>query len=790
MPPRERQQHGASLVNQLQQATDEARAGQGQNAQDHLSTGVNLVFRSEPDFELAVKSLEAQAHGIELVNVREDQGAVFATVFIPYGKVAYFSRKFQKYLAEDDKRSGRPKNQRLVESISQIKRAVFESFWTDASEALPQAGEQIWWEVWLRTGRVADLSLNVFRVEAARVGMPVGPRHITFPDRAVVVAFGTQGQMAQSVELLDVVAELRRAKECPTTFINMTPREQTAWAAAAKERVVPPAPDANSVCVLDTGVNAGQPLLSPALSSDHVLTSVGGNAADHDGHGTGMAGLALYGSLAEVLTGDGPISLRHRLESVKILPPPNAEPTRPDLYGAVTLEAVAHIESVCPERNRVFCMAVTATDSRDRGQPSSWSAELDKICFGEDEAEPRLVFVSAGNTTSELRHQYPDSNYTDGIHDPGQAWNATTVGACTERVSIESSDFVGWTPVAPSGGLSPCSTTSLVWNDKWPLKPDIVLEGGNSAINPADGTSDTIEDLCLLTTSRDASGRLFVGTGDTSAATALASRMGAIIQAEYPDYRLETVRALLVHSAEWTPKMGEEFPKNKQGCHRRLRCYGYGVPSLTRALWCARNALTLIAEAELQPFDKEGDRVKTRDMHLYSLPWPIDELRGLGETPVTMRVTLSYFVEPSPGRKGWANRHRYASHGLRFDVKRPEESPAVFLKRLNQQAREEDEGGSFGSDTREWTLGDRLRTRGSVHSDWWTGTAAQLADCGTIGVVPVIGWWRERPHFERWTRKARYSLVVSVHAPGVNVDLYTPVFNLVAVKTETEIETE
>ena len=53
-----------------------------------------------------------------------------------------------------------------------------------------------------------------------------------------------------------------------------------------------------------------------------------------------------------------------------------------------------------------------------------------------------------------------------------------------------------------------------------------------------------------------------------------------------------------------------------------------------------------------------------------------------------------------------------------------------------------------------WTLGEKLRARGSVHSDWWTGTASELADCGHVGVYPVIGWWRERPQFERWNHFA------------------------------------
>ena len=50
-------------------------------------------------------------------------------------------------------------------------------------------------------------------------------------------------------------------------------------------------------------------------------------------------------------------------------------------------------------------------------------------------------------------------------------------------------------------------------------------------------------------------------------------------------------------------------------------------------------------------------------------PWPHDALEGLGEAPVEMGGTLSYFIEPNPSRCGVRSRYRDESHGLRFDVK-------------------------------------------------------------------------------------------------------------------------
>lgn len=83
-----------------------------------------------------------------------------------------------------------------------------------------------------------------------------------------------------------------------------------------------------------------------------------------------------------------------------------------------------------------------------------------------------------------------------------------------------------------------------------------------------------------------------------------------------------------------------------------------------------------------------------REMHLHNFPWPKDALVSLGKTPVEIRVTLSYFIEPSPGiiERGAGGRYKYESHGLRFEVKRPTEKIDDFRARINRQVRDEEEG--------------------------------------------------------------------------------------------------
>jgi hypothetical protein len=515
--------------------------------------GLYLEFDSDPGFELMLKSLDRTREGIELVAVRERGDIMLATVFVAEGKLQNLERLIRAYRDEDDVRYGQAKNKKLIESISGIRRAALESFWTDDEGLLPATGTAIWWEVWLRVGQDRDEITTVFSQQALSGGLQVQPWEIKFTDRTVVLAFGTPEQMSQSVELLDCLAELRLAKDRPEFFMSLDAREQAEWIADLLGRIEQRDGDLPAVCVLDTGVNNGHPLLRDSLDEEDRLTcEPAWGTTDHLGHGTAMAGLSLFGDLVGPLAQRGPVTLEHCLESVKILPPPPYPPNDHELYGSLTLEAMGRIEVQEPRRQRVFCMAVTAPDDRDRGRPSSWSAALDTACCGMEDERPRLVVVAAGNVERTAWRYYPDQNDVDQVHDPGQAWNALTVGALTEKVQFDTASFPGWAPVARPGGLSPSSTTSVTWASPWPNKPEIVLEGGNGIREPGTGLVDTDDPLLLLTIHWRPAERLFTTMGDTSAATAQAARMAAVLLARYPDYWPETIRGLLVHSAEWT----------------------------------------------------------------------------------------------------------------------------------------------------------------------------------------------------------------------------------------------
>jgi len=433
-------------------------------------------------------------------------------------------------------------------------------------------------------------------------------------------------------------------------------------------------------------------------------------------------------------------------------------------------------------------MAITADAGAVAGMPTSWSAAVDALAAGRefdtlngrltyiDEASVsshRLFVISAGNVRT-YETEYLDRCDVEPIEDPAQAWNALTVGAYTDLCDIEGPGFDGWRALATPGDLSPFSRTSVAFQRQWPIKPEVVLEGGNAAVSPAETDFDTLDSLSLLTTHRDVPARLLTTTNATSAATAQCAHIASVIAAEYPSFWPETVRGLIAHSARWTDQMLEQFTAAGNGKQQReslTRRYGYGVPTLERCIRSAANALTLIVQDTIHPFQNG----KLREMHMHALPWPTEALAELGEVPVTLRATLSYFIEPSPTRRGWRRRYRYASHQLRFELQGATETDDGFRKRLNKRALDEEEERPTGADDGGWFLGSRARNRGSLHQDIWEGTAAELAARGKVAVFPVSGWWKELQARDKSELGARYALLLSIESPADDVDIWTPV---------------
>ena len=115
VPDRDRETHGNALLSKLQQIAPTFAEAVKQQHQAGLDedVGLQIEFESFPDIELAFESLARERSGIELRNVRHDGNRVYATVFVPDGKLDFFEKLITAYLDEDKDTKNGPKNRKL-----------------------------------------------------------------------------------------------------------------------------------------------------------------------------------------------------------------------------------------------------------------------------------------------------------------------------------------------------------------------------------------------------------------------------------------------------------------------------------------------------------------------------------------------------------------------------------------------------------------------------------------------------------------------------------------------------
>lgn len=804
--PVDRQTHGKRLIEEIEAAfTKEQEVRDSQDLDPVLqANGTYLTLEGfSAEFKLKLDSLTQLTRKgkasrkpkwlLLSVHPATEGSPERANIWVADDFRHQFFKLFENYLSISDEKD-QPKNNALVANIAHIRETYLNDLWT--SEGNPPYGGAIWWELWLDQRRerpgLLERIIKSFNLE-------ISDRQLRIGDSLIVHIRATRQQL-ETLVVTDLPFTEIRTPSFIDTIEDLSDSEQFEYVLDFSTRVIPAEVGAPVVCHLDSGVFRAHTLLEGSLASSdqHSIFTVS-NGHDRHGHGTSMAGIALYGEhLDDLLLGTQTIRLKHRLESVQIFPTPAGAQQRD--YASATIQAIS-LPEITATRQRAFCMPLSTKSDTTPGQPTLWSATVDALAVGTDiqvhgdgfsliskpdSDAKRLIIVSAANVDADSYSiNHLDNSDMSPIRDPGQSWNALTVGAFTQLAQFPSDPtFHSYSLVAPAGELSPHSRTSLLFGDKpWPIKPEICLEGGNVLLD-RQNFAEPKHPLLSLRSTGNRNDVDLTSANATSAATAQAARLAAITMNRYPSYWPETVRALLVHEARWTRPMQERLDacgKKKGERARLLRRYGWGVPTEEAVLTSSHRAVTMVVQDEFHPFD---ETYAMRELRLHALPWPRDVLQSLGEADVRLRITLSYFIEPSATRRGWKGKYTYASYGLRFDLKAPTDITVKgFLARVNRQAREEEDEdySSTGNNSDHWLLGTQARHYGSLHQDDWQGTGAELAACDHIAVYPVGGWWKNNNRRDRRDLPVRYALLVSLNTSAQGADLYTPIASQLSV---------
>ncbi len=418
-----------------------------------------------------------------------------------------------------------------------------------------------------------------------------------------------------------------------------------------------PAPPAGApgVVVLDSGVATGHPLLAPAVGDAQSFIPPMGPADEH-GHGTLVAGIALYGDVEETLRARAFVP-KLRLFSGRILDANNASDDK--LIENQVDEAVRYFY-----RNygcRVFNLSYG-----DRRKPylgrhvRGLAVTLDALTreLGVLFVVPAGNFEGAGALPADWRADYPRYLLASeaALLDPAPALNALAVGSLARWDATFNAqryrDDPAEQPIARRDQPSPFTRSGPSVGGA--IKPDLVDYGGNSAVNVRVANRRLVrQGLGELSTSKDfaAAARLLAEESGTSFAAPHVAHLAARILAEHPQADHNLLRALLVAHAAWPQPCETLFPDKTE----RLRVCGYGRVQDVALARSNEQEVTLIA----------NDATPDRSHHFYEVPLPGSFVEGrqrtreitvaLAHSPAVRTTRISYKSCDMEFRLVWAD---------------------------------------------------------------------------------------------------------------------------------------
>lgn len=553
---------------------------------------------------------------------------------------------------------------------------------------------------------------------------------------------------------------------------------------SAFPEIVPPAPDAPVIGVIDGGVVSKQPLLASALHARPHRSWIPGDETfdvppEDAKHGSAVASIAALGSLRESLvrqrqpvTPLGVCVARVLVENA-VLP---ESLNLPALLGEITTH-LRDEAGAC-----VINHSIASSANFRPSRMSVWAERLDHIAYDEGRAGFLLV-VASGNvdgvhSPSErwLREQVLAEKYPAylldercRLRDPAQAVNVLTVGGYVPDAAAPwyARTTLGLEPLARDGEVSPLSRTGPGYARA--IKPDVVEEAGNyyrdasGELNTKPRMTDVaVADPEWLTTGT----RVRFSNGTSFAAPRVAHLAGRVLAA-LPGASPDLLRALVVNSAEWPTRVARDERE------AALRSFGYGVPRPERIFDIRGPRSVIVIEGRI-PIDH---------VHYFVVPFPREVFHAPTSTIVRVSVTLAY---RAPVRR---TNKRYRGVVLGWSMAKRGETFDHFASRLEKKVEDDEdvaddlsldhEAGDATSDAPPdvdepiddwaWTVGRHARSRGTVQKDWFEAPVAYFSDELVIAVTARRGWMSER---DARDLRQRFAIALSIEAVGTAVPLH------------------
>lgn len=529
--------------------------------------------------------------------------------------------------------------------------------------------------------------------------------------------------------------------------------------------VIPPDEDAPKLAILDSGVAQNHPLIGPALGEAASFLSNNSNPSDEYGHGTKVAGIAIWGEVEDL------IDLEQAQAQVWLLSgrvlDQNGEYDEGLVENQIS-EAVEYFHTTygC----RVFNLSLGNSNRPYDGKHlRGLAVTLDILTRKYD----ILFVVSAGNFKGYSnrrfywREVYPEHFFSDEskIIDPATATHAITVGSlATHEKTFQDARHepsFEYLPVARTNEPSPFTRTGPTIAAA--IKPELLASGGNYAQSRI-GLLET-RGLGRLTLNYQFTPgtSLFVEDHGTSLAAPHIAHYAARLFGQFPKASQNLIRALLIaHAAipeEAIQRLEDENLPPPQNRKNLQAVCGYGA-LLTDSLFKSTDETVVIYT--------EDSLINDRS-HFYEIPVPTEFYDG-GIRARRITVSLAYTSVTRTTRIDY--------HETRMQFRLIEAPDLQTAVDANSSETSDDSISEFGSPNAKTHLATD-RKGGTVHSCTWTIKQKNRKRLENRFFVVVTRL--DQPWTTNTSEQEPYALVVRVENRG-GVPIYLKIKNSLQAK--------
>ena len=544
-----------------------------------------------------------------------------------------------------------------------------------------------------------------------------------------------------------------------------------------------PAPDAARVCILDSGINTNHPLLKSAMGEGQSFVA-GQDEFDEAGHGTAVAGIALYGDV-EACERSNFWRPEFWLYNGKVMR--KCLQTHNAVYDEHTVEATLTeaVEYFVALGCRIFNLSLGNTNAPYDGTHIRGLAYILDMLARKHNV---LFVVSTGNfrgagepprPINSWREEYPEYllHEQSVIIDPAPALNVLTVGSVARHnATYDSQRYPEIHQLSPASDGQPSPFTRHGPSVKGALKPELLAPGGNLACPVHQAGYQWKPDmrgLGVLTLNHQFQGNtIFKEISGTSFSAPYITHLAGRLLNEYPEASANLLRAMLVNHASlpsevdstFSQGLKEAYKTSKTTWHRDISrdVGGYGLVVESDLFRSSDHCVVLMCE---QAIEKDS-------CQFYELPLPASFLRrarGVRE----LSVTLAY----SPAVR--TTRLDYLATQISYRLVKGESLEAV-QKSFNHESQDEEKTRNDDALSNR-DISAQIRSRGTVQSSRWVFKQRDPAERWFVVVTRQDREWNHPDVLEM----EPYALVVTVaDRDNERAQLYTEIQATIALQVQ------